>query len=58
MSDRKQPRSPHPEQDGLRESADTERYESPSIHDLPAHEGPAVTAAGDSPPPLAAEWRH
>lgn len=58
MSDQEQPRSPHPEQDSLHERADTKPYEPPSVDDLQEHEGPAVTAAGDSPPPLAAEWRH
>jgi hypothetical protein len=35
-------------------------YEPPRVEDVPAQDGPAVTAAGKSPPsdePLAAEWR-
>lgn len=59
MNDHEQPASSNDRQHHERASADAERYEPPSIHDLPAHDGPAVTAAGESgPPPLAAEWRH
>jgi hypothetical protein len=35
-------------------------YEPPRVEDVPTEDGPAVTAAGKSPPsdaPLAAEWR-
>jgi hypothetical protein len=35
-------------------------YSRPEVEDLPMEDGPAVTAAGKSPPqdePLAAEWR-
>ena len=35
-------------------------YEPPRVEDVPSEDGPAVTAAGKSPPqdkPLAAEWR-
>lgn len=32
-------------------------YEPPEVEDLPAREGPAITAAGDSPPPDGPEWR-
>ena len=31
--------------------ASDRRYDPPSVEDLPAQDGPAVTAAGDSPPP-------
>ena len=34
----------------------TERYEPPYVEQLPAEDGPAVTAAGDSPTP-GPEWR-
>lgn len=59
MSTHHQPSSPHDGTDRERDSGSNgERYERPSVADIPAHDGPAVTAAGDSPPPLAAEWRH
>lgn len=35
-------------------------YEAPEVEDLPSADGPAVTAAGDSPPDLppdGPEWR-
>ncbi|MEA2472372.1 MAG: hypothetical protein QOE06_287 [Thermoleophilaceae bacterium] len=38
-------------------SADDRAYEPPEIEELPADDGPAVTAAIQSVPPLAAEWR-
>jgi hypothetical protein len=37
-----------------------EGYEPPRVEEIPAKDGPAVTAAGKTPPPdepLAAEWR-
>ena len=36
-----------------------EEYESPRVEEIPAQDGPAVTAAGKTPPQdqLAAEWR-
>jgi hypothetical protein len=47
--------------DRRRESEErAEEYESPRVEELPAQDGPAVTAAGKTPPqdePLAAEWR-
>lgn len=41
---------------------DTERdhqpdYDPPQVEDLPAGDGPAITAAGDSPPQEGPEWR-
>jgi hypothetical protein len=38
-------------------SAGERAYEPPEVEELAAEDGPAVTAAGESPPPLAAEWR-
>ncbi|MEA2472371.1 MAG: hypothetical protein QOE06_286 [Thermoleophilaceae bacterium] len=41
-------------------SAEDQRYEPPEIEEMPAADGPAITAAGDSPPPDgqgAVEWR-
>lgn len=35
-------------------TADSQGYDPPSVEDLPAQDGPAVTAAGDSPPPYGA----
>jgi len=47
--------------DDRRQQGHQEReYEPPRVEDVPAEDGPAVTAAGKSPPPdeqLAAEWR-
>jgi hypothetical protein len=37
-------------------SADERTYEPPEVEELPAEDGPAITAAGDSPLE-AAEWR-
>jgi hypothetical protein len=39
-----------------------EDYEPPRVEEIPTQDGPAVTAAGKTPPPdedvlLAAEWR-
>jgi hypothetical protein len=34
-----------------------EGYEPPRVDELPTGDRPAVTAAGNTPPPLAAEWR-
>lgn len=31
-------------------ASDSRGYDPPSVEDLPAQDGPAVTAAGDSPP--------
>jgi hypothetical protein len=38
-------------------SADDRTYEPPEVAELPTEDGPAVTAAGDSHPLEAAEWR-
>jgi hypothetical protein len=38
------------------ESGRPDVYESPRVEELPAQDGPAVTAAGKTPP-VGAEWR-
>jgi hypothetical protein len=41
-------------------SSDERGYEPPEVEEMPAEDGPAVTAAGKSPPTdfqEAAEWR-
>ena len=40
--------------------AERENYEPPEVEEMPAEDGPAVTAAGDSPTqdePPGPEWR-
>jgi hypothetical protein len=37
--------------DGNREDSQERGYEPPQVEDLPTQDGPAVTAAGDSPQP-------
>lgn len=48
--------------DGSREDSKERTYEPPQVEDLPTQDGPAVTAAGDSPQDqddggIGPEWR-